>query len=90
MITAYYLLMKGLKEVLLVKRTAVFQEVIQVPRLLPFCDSAIQKKSMSCSVRLLRTLEEEILGSGRKRPHKQDITAEPGKIADCFCSYLIG
>ena len=53
MITAYYLLMKGLKEVLLVKRTAVFQEVIQVPRLLPFCDSAIQKKSMSCSVRLL-------------------------------------
>ena len=44
MITAYYLLMKGLKEVLLVKRTAVFQEVIQVPRLLRFCDSAIKKK----------------------------------------------
>ena len=44
MITAHYLLMKGLKEMLLVKRTAIFQEVIQVPRLLPFCDSAIKKK----------------------------------------------
>lgn len=54
MITASYVLMKGLKQVLLVKRTAIFQEVIQVPRFLPFFDSAIKKKSMSCSVCLLQ------------------------------------
>lgn len=66
MITASYVLMKGLKQVLLVKRTAIFQEVIQVPRLLPFFDSAIKKKVCLAVFVCFKPIEEEVLGSGRK------------------------
>lgn len=70
MITASYLIMKGLKQVFLVKRTAVFQEVIQVPRLLPFFDSALKKKVCLAVFVCFKLIEEEILGSGIKRPYK--------------------